>query len=356
MLWLEVTLHVFSKLLKYRRKVLTLDEQMTMQDQVKANIIRGIRKLLLNSHSMSKAEITEALSISFPTVSKFIQEMVNRGEVLSLGLLPSAGGRRARNFAFNPDFAHTLQVYLEKEETKYVITDAFNKKIQEDAVESFLKQEPRALSAFLRTRLIDDPSIRTIAMGIPGAVNGDVISYIPGYPHYANQNIRDILNLPVEVTIENDMNAAVIGYQNRKGLSSDASLVYIYMGANGPGAGILINGKLVKGHTMFSGEISFIPFNDNNRFLPESDFDLEDEWFIALISKLIQTISALLNPSQIIFHQLEVNELFLNKVNENVRRYFPSEHLPELYVSDWDKDYKEGLWDIAKSKLCEMSF
>ncbi|MFP7479400.1 ROK family protein [Terribacillus saccharophilus] len=327
---------------------------MTMQDQVKANISRGIRQLLMNTDSMSKAEITEDLSISFPTASKFIQEMVNRGEVLSLGLLPSAGGRRAQSYAYNPDFAHTLLVYLEKEETNYVIMDAFSKKIHEDSAGSFLNQEPRTLSAFLKTKLAEDPSIRTIAMGIPGAVKGDVISYIPGYPMYANQNMRDILNLPVEVTIENDMNAAVIGYRNRKGLSNEASLVYIYMGANGPGAGILVDGKLVKGHTMFSGEISFLPIDDNNRFLPESGFDMEDERAVLQISNLIQTISALLNPSQIIFHQSEVNGQFLNQAAENVKRYFPSEHLPDLHVSDWEKDYKEGLWDMAKSKLIEM--
>lgn len=331
-----------------------MDNQMTMQDQVKANIIRGIRQALMNTTSMSKAEITNSLSISFPTASKFIQEMVDQGEVLSLGLLPSAGGRRARSYAYNPDFVHTLLVYLEKEETKYVITDAFNKKIYEDTAESFLKQEPRTLAVFLKTILANDPSIRTIAMGIPGAVNGDVISYIPGYPKYADLNMKDILNLPVALTIENDMNAAVIGYQKRRGLSSEASLVYVYMGANGPGAGILINGKLVKGHTMFSGEISFIPLNDNNRFLPESGLDIEDERSVLQLSKLIQTISALLNPSQIIFHQSEVNEQFLNKAAKNVKRYFPSEHLPELHASDWDEDYKEGLWDIAKSKLLEM--
>lgn len=333
-----------------------MDDQMTMQDRVKANIIRGIRQLLMNAHSMSKAEITEALSISFPTASKFIQEMVDKGEVLSLGLLPSAGGRRARSYAYNPDFTHTLLVYLEKEETKYVITDAFGKKIQEDSTGSFLKQEPRSLSAFLKTKLAENPSIRTIAMGIPGAVNGDVISYIPGYPMYANQNMRDILNLPVEVTIENDMNAAVIGYQNRRGLPCEASLVYIYMGANGPGAGILINGRLVKGHTMFSGEISFIPFNENNRFFPESEFDATDEKSVLLVAKLIQTIGALINPSQIIFHQAEVNKEFLGKAADNVRLNFPSEHIPKLSISDWDKDYKEGLWEIAKSKLIEICF
>ncbi|PAE16505.1 hypothetical protein CHH91_07540 [Virgibacillus sp. 7505] len=333
-----------------------MDDQMTMQDQVKANIVRGIRQLLMNAHSMSKAEVTEALSISFPTASKFIQEMVDRGEVLSLGLLPSAGGRRAQSYAYNPDFAHTLLVYLEKEETKYVITDAFGNKINEASAGSFLKQEPRSLSAFLKTKLAEDPSIRTIAMGIPGAVKGDVISYIPGYPMYANQNMRDILNLPVELTMENDMNAAVIGYGNRKGLSSEASLVYIYMGANGPGAGILINGKLVKGHTMFSGEISFIPLNENNRFFPESEFDANDEKSVLLVAKLILTIGALINPSQIIFHQAEVSKEFLGKSADIVRLNFPSEHIPKLSTSDWDKDYKEGLWEIAKSKLIEICF
>ncbi|MFS0560732.1 ROK family protein [Terribacillus sp. 179-K 1B1 HS] len=331
-----------------------MDDQMTMQEQVKTNIVRGIRRLLLEHHRMSKAEIAEALSISFPTASKFIEEMVNRGEVLSLGLTPSAGGRRARSYAYNPNFAHALLIYLEKEETKYVITDANNEKILEDTAESLLKHDPSLLAAFFKTKLAEDPSIKTIAMGIPGAVNGDVISYIPDYSLYANQNIKAISNLPVDITIENDMNAAVLGYQKRNGLSLEASVVYIYMGANGPGAGILINGELVKGHTMFSGEISFIPLNDDSRVITKSDFDKDDEKSISLVSKLIQTISALLNPSHIVFHQGEASEEFLNKASENLKRYFPNDHLPELYISDWDKDYKEGLWELAKLNLIRL--
>ncbi|PAD38284.1 ROK family protein [Terribacillus sp. 7520-G] len=331
-----------------------MDDRMTMQDKVKIKITKGIRRLLMDHHRMSKAEIAEALSISFPTAGKFIGEMVNRGEVLSLGLTPSAGGRRARSYAYNPDFSHALLIYLEKEETKYVITDACNQKILEATAESLLEHDPSDLAAFLQTKLADNPSIRTIAMGIPGAVNGERISYIPDYPLYANQNISTALNLPVGLTIENDMNAAVIGYQKRRGLSNEVSLVYLYMGKNGPGAGILINGNLVRGHTMFSGEISFIPLCEDNRFLPGTRFEKRDEKSAALISKLIQTISALLNPSHIIFHQGEVSEAFLNKAAEKTKEYFPADHLPELCISDWDKDYQEGLWEIAKWNLIGM--
>ena len=70
----------------------------------------------------------------------------------------------------------------------------------------------------------------------------------------------------IPVVIENDMNAAVLGYHDSKGNKKDKSLVYLYSGQNGPGAGIMINGDVVRGNTNFSGEVSFVPQYDDQNF------------------------------------------------------------------------------------------
>lgn len=57
----------------------------------------------------------------------------------------------------------------------------------------------------------------------------------------------------IPVVIENDMNAAVLGYYKNTGNYDNSSLVYLYSGQNGPGAGIMINGDVVRGST-FSQE------------------------------------------------------------------------------------------------------
>lgn len=49
------------------------------------------------------------------------------------------------------------------------------------------------------------------------------------------------------------MNAAVLGYHNNRGIKDKQSLIYLYSGQNGPGAGIMINGDVVRGST-FSQE------------------------------------------------------------------------------------------------------
>lgn len=51
----------------------------------------------------------------------------------------------------------------------------------------------------------------------------------------------------IPVVIENDMNAAVLGYHDSRSTMENKSLIYLYSGHNGPGAGIMVNGVVVRG-------------------------------------------------------------------------------------------------------------
>lgn len=87
------------------------------------------------------------------------------------------------------------------------------------------------------------------------------IFLIPGYAKYQNLDLKRCIEdqLSIPTIVENDMNAAVIGYMAQRNLKENISLMYLYLGKNGPGAGIAVNGEIVRGKTFFSGKFNICP-------------------------------------------------------------------------------------------------
>lgn len=88
---------------------------------IKRAILKEIRKKLLKNGSATKVELSEQLGFSFPTISKFISQMEKNGEVFSVGLDDSSGGRRAKRYSYNPEYMLGLAIFLDGTETNYTI-------------------------------------------------------------------------------------------------------------------------------------------------------------------------------------------------------------------------------------------
>ncbi|MDA6151182.1 hypothetical protein OSK18_27190, partial [Escherichia coli] len=111
------------------------------------------------------------------------------------------------------------------------------------------------------------------------------------------------------------MNAAVLGYHHSNGIKDHQSLVYLYSGQNGPGAGFMINGDVVRGNTFFAGEVSFVPQYDDRNFREalENGFSHKEVLIsrdnqVDAISRLVASITAIINPHTFIFCKDEVEE------------------------------------------------
>jgi hypothetical protein len=150
------------------------------------------------------------------------------------------------------------------------------------------------------------------------------------------------------------MNAAVLGYYDSKGNKKRKSLIYIYSGQNGPGAGIMVNGMVVRGSTNFSGEVSFIPQYDDRNFsqaLNNGDGTkkafIYEENEIDAISRLVASFVSIINPHTIIFCDDEVNQFIIDQIVKRSSEYLPAEHLPEIIMSDWKHDYLVGLQSLG---------
>jgi hypothetical protein len=150
------------------------------------------------------------------------------------------------------------------------------------------------------------------------------------------------------------MNAAVLGFHNNRGIKDKQSLVYLYSGQNGPGAGIMVNGDVVRGSTFFSGEVSFVPQYDERNFGQAlenrrglKNLIISEDYEIDAISRLIASFVAIINPHIIIFCHDEVEKVILDQIRVTCSNYVPSDHLPVLMTSDWKQDYLFGLQSLC---------
>lgn len=320
-------------------------------------ILRSIRKSLLELGSATKVELSDKLGISFPTISKFLTQMEKAGELLSVGLDDSSGGRRAKRYTYNPEYMLGLAIFLERTETNYIVFNCLGEvKNAGKTSSTLINDHLTSLTEFVEKIKRQFPKINSIAIGVPGSVDNGRIIYIPGYEHLQNFDLKGYLEnrFSMPVVIENDMNAAVLGYQDTKGNKKNKSIVYLYSGQNGPGAGIMVNGAIVRGSTNFSGEVSFVPQYDDRNFgqaLKNENRTQKtiicEEFEIDAISRLVASFTAIINPHTIIFCDDEVNQFIIEQIEKRSSTYIRAEHLPELIMSDWKEDYLFGLQSLG---------
>ncbi|MEY9870381.1 putative NBD/HSP70 family sugar kinase [Peribacillus sp. B2I2] len=338
-----------------------MNELVATPKSIKKIILRGIRTTLLELGSATKVELSHTLGISFPTISKFLAQMEKDGEIILVGLDGSSGGRRAKRYRYNPEHMLGLAIFLEKTETNYTIFNCVGEVKEQGKAPSVLMDDGlNLLTTCIENIMTKYSKTSSMAIGVPGSVDSGRIFYIPGYEQFQNFDLKGYYEeqFSIPVVVENDMNAAVLGYHNNRGIKDNQSLIYLYSGENGPGAGIMINGDVVRGSTFFSGEVSFVPqYNDRNfRQALENGsgpkkVTICEDYEIDAISRLVASFVAIINPHTIIFSNDEVEKVILDKIAVGSSKYIPSEHLPSLTMSDWKQDYLYGLQSLGRDLM-----
>lgn len=336
------------------------DENITPKS-MKNVILRGIRKTLLEDGSATKVELSQKLGISFPTISKFLEQMEKIGELILVGLDDSSGGRRAQRYAYNPEHMLGLAIFLEGSETNYTIFNCLGEVKEQGKTSSVLVGSGLEQLTNLMEEIISTyPKISSLAIGVPGSVDNGRVFHIPGYEHFQDFDLKRYYenHFSIPVVVENDMNAAILGYYKEHENNDTESLIYLYSGQNGPGAGIMINGEVLRGSTFFSGEVSFVPQYDDRTFWQAlgngtglKKMIVREEHEVDAISRLVATFVAIINPHTIVFCNDEVDDSFLDQIIIGSSKYVPREHLPKITISDWKQDYLNGLQSLGISLL-----
>ncbi|WP_028545856.1 ROK family transcriptional regulator [Paenibacillus taiwanensis] len=311
--------------------------------QINTNLVR---QMLKTKGSATKQEIAWATGLSVVTVNTILRSLVKQGEVTESGLTPSLGGRPAMRFAYHSDYALALILYpLEREGRIQVHATVVN--LSRDPVfetEVDVDQLDLAQLESIMDRLLADyPAIQAIGLGLPGAEHeGKMI--VSDYQSLLGVSLSTHLYSRYKrpIIIENDVNAAVIGFSTRQHVALEQTVVYFYFPQrHPPGAGIFMNGRLHKGKGNFAGEVAHIPLG-----IPWGDSTLSatfDTWCCA-IAKLTVAVSSVLNPDLVVLCGYGIKQEHVKAVVDRCSTQLPPSVMPHLHHSeDFAADYLSGM-------------
>lgn len=314
-----------------------------------------IKEALKASKHSTKMSLSADTGLSVATCGNILSELLVTGEALEIDREASTGGRPARRFVYNENFASVASVYFRKEgQTDYmmcVVSNLLGDPIFENQIEEVgLSME--TIEATIDALVRDFPNLRVLALGIPGVVHEGAI----GYSHFESlayypleEKLMDKYDLLV--IAENDMNATAVGFYNTYVKDKPESLAYLYYPKDGiSGAGIIVNGRIVKGHSNFAGEISFMPLGLSN---PEQKSVQKDaQAFSDFVSRTVATVNGIINPQKVVLCGYYFQDSLKALIEDKLRTYIPEKHLPELiFETDVHKSYLKGLTHIALEQM-----
>lgn len=244
-------------------------------------IIGGMDSRLMRAHNsghvlrivrefgpLSRADITRKTRLSPPTVSALISDLINARLVTELGAGKSKGGRRPQLLSFNAGCGIVLGAKIGTTATGLALSDMNGTwlarrriEVEDTQPRQLLRRLAGAAEALKREVVGEQVSLLALVVGAPGMTDMDkgVVIEAANLEGWVNVPARDILSeaVGVPVLIENDINLAALGEQWRGGGRGVGTFVFISLGT-GVGAGIVIDGKIHRGHKWHAGEISHL--------------------------------------------------------------------------------------------------
>lgn len=221
----------------------------------------AVVRALSECRAASRAALSTRTGLSIPTVAAILHELGAIGLVRSSDRRAVTGGRPAGLVTLDPDARHVLAVDLSGRRARALRIDLCEH-VRLSVDGPVLRPGSDAeLVAWLHdlTTDRDAPPAARLAVAVPGVVDpsGGRVHLAPALGWH-DVAVSDMLEaqLDLPVTLENDVNAltvAELGYGAAVG-ADHAILVAI---GSGIGAGLVVDGRLVRGAHAAAGEIGY---------------------------------------------------------------------------------------------------
>ncbi len=208
----------------------------------------------------TKQDVVQALTLSLPTVTQNLQELLENGLIEDAGLTASTGGRRARALRLSPHAKFAAGLSLSPEGIQLIAIDLKANEIAYQQIDSrfsneraYWKELSEAVEDFFNAFSLDREKLLGIGITLPGVVD-DKNGMIETAPVLGIRRMQLSLlteMLPYPAAVENDASAA--GYAEWWNRSGQNSMAYLFLG-KGVGGALLIDGKPYAGANHRSGE------------------------------------------------------------------------------------------------------
>ncbi|MDQ3402987.1 MAG: ROK family transcriptional regulator, partial [Actinomycetota bacterium] len=235
-----------------------------------ASVTSGGRllELVRTGRARTRRDLLELTGLSRSTVAARVDQLVTAGYLRESGLEAGGRGRPSAVLAFNDRHGLVLAADVGATHARAALSDLAGTSLGETVCALRITDGPRACLEWLQTawrRLLEDgdpelPPVVGIGIGVPGPVDvgtGRPVRppLMPGWhDHPVREHLEDAFGVPAFV--ENDANLMALGEYSVTSPGCP-SLLFVKV-ATGIGAGIVVDGRLVRGVNGGSGDIGHV--------------------------------------------------------------------------------------------------
>jgi len=229
-----------------------------------------IVKCLYYNQELSSTDISLYTGKSIPHTIKVLNELVKDGCVIENGYGSSSGGRRALNYSLVLDTYYIVSVAMSQFYVQLAVLDMNNSFVAEvvqydlDLHTYDAQMLLNCINKFIEEAPVDKSQMIGVGITMPGFIDtekGINYTFLKGEESLSDY-LQNGISLPV--FLENDSTAIALGEQ-KFGVAvhqDDAMIVNLGWGI---GLGMIVDGKIFRGHSGMAGEFSHIPLVRNGK-------------------------------------------------------------------------------------------
>ena len=226
-----------------------------------------LRFLLDQSEPVTRPQAALACELSRPTVFAAMGRLVELGLVTDVGQRSGLPGRSAALYEVSAEAGLVVGIDIGGSNLRVVLADVRGRVVAEDRRETaeqggraVLRQVVDLVRRLAKGQRHGAPSV--VAVSVPGVVDADgaTMRYAWNIGQPTPFDVRSPLAtaLRAPVVLENNVNLAAIGEQWQGAARDLQTFAVVAVGA-GVGAGIVHEGRLLRGAHGAAGEVAFLP-------------------------------------------------------------------------------------------------
>jgi predicted NBD/HSP70 family sugar kinase len=208
-------------------------------------------------------ELVARTGLSRPTVDAVADDLIALGWVEEVAADTARRGRPARSLRFRADAGYVAGLDIGEVKVRAAVADLRGEivaeRVREFAGEERLPEIRRAASATLKDAGISREALLASCVGCTGAMDTPTgrVLFSSVFPEGFDLAGAFARTLSRPIVVENDCNLAVIA-EHWRGAARGVDDAVCVLAGERIGAGIMVGGKLMRGHAGAAGELAFL--------------------------------------------------------------------------------------------------
>jgi hypothetical protein len=309
----------------------------------------SLRRILKNLRTATIDTLAHVSNFEHDIVRRIVTELCRHGEFEQSG----------ETFRFNEKHCLVLVICVfEKKRVCTAVSDLYGEYLEKR--ES--SENPSTLDYFdslIQDYLSKYPSIGILVFGMAGIEDRKSrLLMTHDFPETVRFRDHVMKKYGLSVIIENDINAAALGYYETRDFEEGKCICSLYFPqSQHPGGAVCINGNIHRGRDNMAGEVSFLKTAIQWKHFEKNYIDYSKIDIPSLICDMALPAIVYLNPDCLVVYGDWLPENSARELELNLKEIMPREFVPDIvFIPDILQDFLDGLTRLALRELEQKTY